>query len=868
MKKLALLTCLVLGLLPAVMARHIKGGEFNYVYLGPGSNNTDRFQVTLRLFLECGAAGQQLDPDANVGIYSNGTEVAVTGSPFIFPLVGDQFITLSAPNPCIFNPSPVCYRLRTYSTVVELPVSADGYTMVFQRCCRINGLVNLFPNNNIGSSYTCKMYGSSVLGTETNSSPAFAVKDTILICQNRPFTLDFSAQDPDGDSLSYEFCDAYTAAQGGFGGGQIPPSPPSQIGFVTYAGGFSGVAPLGPNVTINHSTGKIAGIAPAGGDYVISVCVKEWRHGKVLSEHRKDFNLQVDQQCDLAAALLKPDYTNCDTLTHYFQNEAFSPLIRTYNWDFGVTNLSNDTSNLANPFYTYPDTGIYKVKLVVNRGDPCADSTETLVHLYPGFNAGFTTLGSCVQLPFRFTDTTKARYGTVNYWEWNFGDETTESDIDAGVKTTTWKYSTASFKLATLIVGSSKGCRDTVSTLLEVRDKPVVNLAFRDTLICSVDTLQLLVNGPGVYQWSPGYNISGAGTANPFVYPKQTTWYKVDMNDNGCVNSDSVQVRVVDFVTLDAGPDTTICLTDTIRLRPSTDGLRFSWTPTQSLDNPAAKSPLAFPGNNTTYRLTATIGKCSASDFVTIRTVPYPLSQAGADTTICFEDTASLHATIKGSGFTWSPVTTLSRPNALQTLAWPLETTVYTLTVLDTLGCPKPGISRITVNVKPRIKAFAGNDTAVVTGQPLQLHATGAPLYQWIPATYLNRTDIADPVSLPADNFRYILKAYTPEGCFAFDTINIKVFKTPPDIFVPNAFAPNGKNRVLRPIPVGIARLETFSVYNRWGQLVFKTAETGKGWDGTIAGNAQASGTYVWIATGIDYLGKHIIRRGTALLIR
>ena len=851
-----------------IYARHIKGGEISYIDLGPGAAaGTQRYEIMLRLFLECNASGQQLDPEANIGIFRSINETTIPGSPFIFPLVQDDFINLTSPNPCISSPSAVCYRLRIYKRIIDLPIEPGGYSLVFQRCCRINGLINLSPNANIGSSYTCRMGGPDVLGTQRNSSPAFAIKDTVLICQYRPFTLDFSAEDPEGDSLSYEFCDAYTALQGG-GGGLINPVPPSQIGFVTYAAGFSGSMPLGSGVTINGITGKISGVAPGGGDYVISVCVREWRNKTIISDHRKDFNIKVDQQCDLAAAVLNPNYTNCDNFSFTFQNELPpSSLVHTYHWDFGVPAINSDTSNAPTPVYMYADSGIYKIKLVINPGEQCSDSTESSVRIFPGFFAGFAITGACVQIPYTFTDTSKARYGVVNSWRWFLGDEFTADDT-ANTSIASWKYKTSGQKSVALIVSTSKGCIDTVFKLLDVREKPIVNLAFRDTLICSLDTLQLKVNGPGTYSWFPQYNIIDPGTPTPLVYPKTTTVYKVDMNDNGCTNSDSVKVRVVDFVSLDAGPDSTICLNDTIMLRPITDGLQFTWSPAATIINPTQKNPLVFPKGTTPYRLVSRIGKCSAVDNVLIRTVPYPYSFAGNDTIVCFEDTATLHAIITGSRFTWSPASSLSNAISLTTFAYPPSTTVYTLSVFDTLGCPKPGISKVQVSVQPQIFGFAGNDTSVVTGQPLQLRGTGAELYQWSPATYLNNAFVQNPVAILPDNFRYILRAYSTEGCFALDTINIKVFKTVPDIFVPNAFAPTGRNRVLRPIPVGIASLAYFRVFNRWGQLLFQTSQTGKGWDGMVAGKLQNNGTYVWQVKGKDYTGKIIIRQGTAVLIR
>jgi gliding motility-associated-like protein len=57
-------------------------------------------------------------------------------------------------------------------------------------------------------------------------------------------------------------------------------------------------------------------------------------------------------------------------------------------------------------------------------------------------------------------------------------------------------------------------------------------------------------------------------------------------------------------------------------------------------------------------------------------------------------------------------------------------------------------------------------------------------------------------------------------------------------------------------------------VYNRWGQLVFTTTINGAGWDGTINGHSQGSGTYVWLVKGIDYKGASYFQKGTATLIR
>jgi gliding motility-associated-like protein len=157
-----------------------------------------------------------------------------------------------------------------------------------------------------------------------------------------------------------------------------------------------------------------------------------------------------------------------------------------------------------------------------------------------------------------------------------------------------------------------------------------------------------------------------------------------------------------------------------------------------------------------------------------------------------------------------------------------------------------------------------------VVGQPLQLNASGGSYYLWSPGTGLSNRDIPDPVAELNDDITYILEVTTQAGCFAFDTMNVRVFKTAPDIFVPTAFTPNSDrlNDFLVPIPAGISELEFFRVYNRWGELVFSTSEVGKGWDGKINGKEQGTDTFVWYVRGRDYTGKTIFKKGSSTLIR
>ena len=173
----------------------------------------------------------------------------------------------------------------------------------------------------------------------------------------------------------------------------------------------------------------------------------------------------------------------------------------------------------------------------------------------------------------------------------------------------------------------------------------------------------------------------------------------------------------------------------------------------------------------------------------------------------------------------------------------------------------------------PPVIANAGKDTFILVNQPVQLQASGGVSYSWTPETGLSNASIANPILTLDDRFtsiNYIVKVSDQYGCFAEDGIQVKVFKTGPEIFVPSAFTPNkdGKNDILKPITVGISILKYFRVFNRWGQLVFTTSELGKGWDGNLGNIPQASGTYVFETEGVDYQSKTVFRKGTSVLIR
>ena len=836
-----------------------------YDYLGPGSSaNTKQYRITLILFRDENCVNCAVMPGSvAIKIFNNNT-FAMYGSIHNVNLGNTQVLSTNALPPCITNPPNLSYTAGFYAFTVDLPNNSAGYTATYQTCCRIDGIMNV--SNSVGSTYICNIPGTNGRPLNfTDNSPRFA-KGISVVCYLKPFTLDFSATDPDADSLVYSLCNAYDggrAADASFADPDPPPYDP-----IAYINGFSGQSPLGSQATINPQTGIISGIAPDLGKYVVSVCVASYRNGAYISTHQKDFIITV-APCDFAGAQLLPAYLSCDGFTFNFENLNNSPLNLTYDWDFG----DGGTSNLAAPSHTYLTAGVYTLKLVINKGGSCADSATSTLRVFPGYFPGFTENSPiCKDIPLQFTDLTTATYGVVNSWHWDFGETGTLADT-SNIKNPLHAYHVPGTYNASLIVASDKGCIDTVFRTVTIVEKPEFSVS-NDTLICIIDTLQLnaVAATPGNVTWSPNYNINNINSFTPLVSPDVTTTYTASFVDNtGCAASASVTVNVVDHVTLFAGNDTTICRTDAITLHPNSDGLKFGWTPPATLSDANIKNPVATPTDPTTiYHIRASIGKCVADDDIIVRTVPYPAANAGADTMICFGTSAQLQAS-GGSIYSWSPAVFLNAsdiPNPVATN--PIATVVYIVTVRDVLGCPKPVMDTIILNVANIIADAGPSDTSVVIDQPLQLFATGSTNYSWSPPTWLNAANIADPVSLPQDNIKYTVTVSNDIGCSSIDTINVKLFKVKPDLYVPTGFSPNGDgtNDILKPLALGLKSVDAFKIYNRWGQLLFSTTKIGEGWDGTFKGATQGPGTYVWYAWGTDYKNNKLERKGTVVLIR
>lgn len=146
-------------------------------------------------------------------------------------------------------------------------------------------------------------------------------------------------------------------------------------------------------------------------------------------------------------------------------------------------------------------------------------------------------------------------------------------------------------------------------------------------------------------------------------------------------------------------------------------------------------------------------------------------------------------------------------------------------------------------------------DTTIIAGASVDINvgASCQTDFAWEPALGLDDPDFLDPTASPEASTTYTLQVINPGNCVTTDSIRINVISEDDlnceNLLVPNAFTPNndGLNDVY-----GISNLfivdevESFGVYDRWGNLMWEGRDKNATWDGSYDGNTVMPGTYVY----------------------
>lgn len=755
-------------------ATHIIGGEMRYEYVGPGTAPNSK-QYRIKLLLLRGPVGATFQNFYVVGVFNNDNNQKVIGTAANNNWSAVEDFTGALPVPinissCILNAPNLQYTYKTYSFVIELPNNNRGYTAAFQTFSRQNS--NNIDNNQ-GSTYSCSIPGQQVLPNPLiDNSPQYKLPISV-ICESSPFSLDFSATDTEGDSLVYSFCNAYNGGAATDGAFSNPAAPGYQS--VIYTSPFNAAAPLGPLASINPATGIISGTAPSGGKYVVCVCVSEYRNGVLLTVHRKDLIVEVSS-CIPTRANPMPSFVTCDGFNVQFSHTSTGA--NSVYWDFGVPGIDSDTSTQNNPVFVFPDTGTYTIKFVINRGESCADSVTRQVGVYPGFFPGFTSSSPiCIGVPVQFNDTTLSVYTPTNAWNWDFGNTTTNTDVST-IKNPQYTYTTAGTYTVTMIVASNLGCIDTVTKDIQVLPPPPINMLFKDSSYCGLDSLQLGATGTGNFSWTPNSFILGNNTATPTVFPPSPTTYYVTLDANGCISRDSVKVSPVNDLTVSIQGVNSICEEDTTQFRGTANHspIVWQWNNVASVESPTAQNTRVYPITTTNYTLTARWGNhCVATANKNLTVIPLATPNAGPDTAFCAGSGGVNLLAGGGNTYTWTPAAGLSNTNTPNPHANPTVSTTYIVAVGVT-GCSRTRVDSVRVTVRDIPEITLINDTLICSIDTLQLTSSSPTgTFAWSPNYNISSTTGPNPLVSPDVPTKYYTTVTDAFGCQTRDSVFVDV---------------------------------------------------------------------------------------------
>ncbi len=264
---------------------------------------------------------------------------------------------------------------------------------------------------------------------------------------------------------------------------------------------------------------------------------------------------------------------------------------------------------------------------------------------------------------------------------------------------------------------------------------------------------------------------------------------------------------------------------------------------------------------------TVTFAGCEYLSSFEITIAGTPVSDAGPDQQVCMGNNVQLDGS-GGVTYLWTPPSYLDDP-VLED-PWvlaPLTNMYYSLIVYNEFGCPDTDDVVVTLFPNPIIDA--GEDQIMVLGGFAQLNATGGVSYTWTPTETVTDPLISNPTAFPEDTTTYMVIGVDANGCQDTDYITIFVIEES-DIATPNAFTPNGDgvNDLYKPSFVGLGEITDFSIYSRWGSILYFTNDPTLGWDGNYRGLEQEVGTYVVIIKATNQFGDVVIKTGTLALLR
>ena len=334
-------------------------------------------------------------------------------------------------------------------------------------------------------------------------------------------------------------------------------------------------------------------------------------------------------------------------------------------------------------------------------------------------------------------------------------------------------------------VTDEAGSMDTDTMTVSVNSLPVIGASANPPFICPGDSSTLMAVGALTYSWAPPDGLdSTTGDVLKASPPISTFYTVVGTDSNGCEGSAIVALDVLPVPLVDAGPNRTTCLLDSVQLLASGAAF-YSWSPSIGLSCTSCENPKASPPNTTTYTVTGTDPNgCEGSDAVQVTVLAIPNVAAFPSTaSLCDGDCIPLTAS-GAITYEWLPTTGLSNPNIPNPTACPTGSTVYTVTGTAANGCKNTATVNLNVADLPSVDAGADQticlgESTTIGGSPTASGGSPPYSYSWSPSGSLSSSTVPNPTASPASATCYTVTVTDGNLCQNTDEVCVTVNPLP-----------------------------------------------------------------------------------------
>ncbi len=372
---------------------------------------------------------------------------------------------------------------------------------------------------------------------------------------------------------------------------------------------------------------------------------------------------------------------------------------------------------------------------------------------------------------------------------------------------------------------------DTISVVFN--DLPTVNLG-NDTTFCNENNIELIANSTSNninFLWN-----NNATTDNVFI--NNSAIYSVIVTDTltNCQATDSVEIKLIQTNNFDLGNDTILCKNQTILLNAFVQNANYLW------NNGLDSSELLIQ-NSGLYSVIVSIENCSTRDSINIVFITPTTLELGENTILCNDEIIELNAfDTNAISYLWQDNSTLPT----------LEVTTagsYFVNVIYNNDCQIS--DTITFIPEGEIAPTLPNDTIICKNTSVTLNAyqPNAISYEWeTQQAYFEQHNLQDSVIIATLSGEY--KVTISNECRAFtQTIMLEEEDCGCYPYIPNAFSPNndGINDFFEVYANCLLQDFNLKIFDRWGGILFESADINSGWDGMNVNENINNGVYVWV---------------------